>query len=615
MVRKKVRVNISSRRQQHGRLKAVFYSDNNIMAPQNKEARKVNFKIKKSHLNTTVCLLAVSAVLLNTSAVFAAAVIDPNIWKFGSFEGQSNVSITVSDTNGVQVTFSLTGGWGQIDGNDSSFEQINLYGTTETSIFSIKTVSGQQTSIGNITAEGSLSGISAKTADLRGNITITGSVGKIELDDIDSNHLITIGASINPKAGVLLKFDEVNDLTIDSNTPIKVLMCTQWLDNDANEDRIIAPSLGTLQVRGDTKRGIPGDFEASLLLDGSNQLQATLVNAKIKGAVSNHTWDITGDARTLQAGGWFNGNLIVDGNVASLRLNQLHGNLDIAGNARSVSIAEPMAIRPPDSGEIGRIDVAGTASVRGARNVIRFTDDTLYTSEPNMYRLEDLRRYDVLGAYWDYTSTYSIIGGGLSQSGTEDTSISVQPALQNINGYDSYIIDSCAFGTCLSMGWYTDSGVTHLAAWISDELTLWMDIGVVEQEFLRLGELYEASGSFGGTLTIDSGSGTINGTFTNGEISTTYKLVGHEQVTVPAGTFMAAKVVETIAMAGNMQIDYSGYTFTGSFTAKGKETWWGVPEVGIVKTVTNLSEKISISGAGSASVTTATIDELTDYGL
>ena len=149
-----------------------------------------------------------------------------------------------------------------------------MHNTTEKSVFTIKTASKQETSVGDIivgndTDANGLKAIIANTTDLRGNITIYGSVGKIKMDDIDSDHTITIGSSSNPKAGVLLKFDKVNDLCIESNTPIKILMCSQWLDNDTSRDYIKAPSLGTLQVRGDKKLGIAGDLDVDVAIDSN----------------------------------------------------------------------------------------------------------------------------------------------------------------------------------------------------------------------------------------------------------------------------------------------------------------------------------------------------------
>ena len=300
-------------------------------------------------------------------------------------------SLIIADSNGVPVTFSLTGGgWGEIIGEN--FDQIILHNTTESSVFSIKTPVKQETSVGDIivgdsTDTNGLKSILAGTTDLRGDIAIQGSVGRIELDDVDSDHIITIGPSSNPQAGVVLKFDEVYDLIIESDTPIKSLTCTQWLDTDANQDYIKAPSLGTLQVRGDAKRGIAGDFEADLYLggitvdseadsdespsqvigdtrrdtaddfeadsnkdsDGSTSQNTTLANVEIAGEVRNCIWNITGNVGNIRVGSsstdW---EVNVDGDVKSLKTrrsknsNSNGGNLSVIWKSNSlkrVSIA------------------------------------------------------------------------------------------------------------------------------------------------------------------------------------------------------------------------------------------------------------------------------------
>jgi hypothetical protein len=289
--------------------------------------------------------------------------------QFGSLNGK-NVKISLKDVYGADVTFSLTGGgYGEVIGG-ANFDQIILYGTGEKSQLTISTKGKTETSVGDIIVNGSLKGIAAKTTDLRGNITVHGGLGMLELDDVDSDHTITIGSSSNPKAGVLMKFDEVNDLRIDSDTPIKILMCTQWLDNDANKDYIKAPSLGTLQVKGDSKRGIPGDFEADLDLDGESVTGAVLTNAKIAGSLGENTWEIMGDARTIYIKGQIdNWELYVKNKINSLKVGEVNmANID-ADTINSLQ-AVCWLSGTIDANSINTLNVSGDkrASVRGDFN-------------------------------------------------------------------------------------------------------------------------------------------------------------------------------------------------------------------------------------------------------
>jgi hypothetical protein len=204
-------------------------------------------------------------------------------WIFGTYQNLKNASITVPDSNGALVTFKLTrGGWGDIVNDDSNFGQINLQGTNETSIFSIKTPSKQDTNVGDINVAGPLKSITAKTTNLQGNITVSGSLGTLILNDVADNHTITIGASLNPKAATMTWFDVVNDLVINSRMPIKTITTTDWIGGEVN-----APSLGRITIRGDKKRAIAGDLDVNVMLAGS--INRVMVAGTLSGRWSCNT--------------------------------------------------------------------------------------------------------------------------------------------------------------------------------------------------------------------------------------------------------------------------------------------------------------------------------------
>lgn len=187
-------------------------------------------------------------------------------WIFGTYQSLKNSSITIPDSNGISVTFKLTGGgWGYIANNDSNFGQINLQETNEIkSIFTITTPPKQDTNVGDINVAGALKSITAKTTNLQGNIILSGSLGTLILNDVADNHTITIGPSANPKAGTTAGFDLVSDLVINSQTPIKTITATDWTGGEVN-----APSLGSITIKGDKKRTIAGDLDVNVVLTGS----------------------------------------------------------------------------------------------------------------------------------------------------------------------------------------------------------------------------------------------------------------------------------------------------------------------------------------------------------
>jgi hypothetical protein len=220
--------------------------------------------------------------------------------QFGSINGNSK--LTLKDCDGNDVTFSLTGaGQGEMDTSDCSFGQIELFGTTDKSTLTISTKSKTETSVGSIIVNGSLKGISAKTTNLRGDISVTGSLGTLTLGDVADAHTITIGSPAipNPKAATTFIFDRVSDLAIDSDMPIKSLTATEWLGGSIN-----TPSIGSITIKGDTKRGISGDlYDVDLILSQQPDVRImALGKLTVKGWIDSSQILSQGNIGTVTAG-------------------------------------------------------------------------------------------------------------------------------------------------------------------------------------------------------------------------------------------------------------------------------------------------------------------------
>lgn len=186
-------------------------------------------------------------------------------WKFGTLNGK-NVSLTVLDANGIPVTYRLSGGgWGEIVAANPN-TQLVLSDTTAKSALTITTPKGTRTTLAGLAVSGEIKGVNATTTNLDGQMVFDAGLGTITLSGVTGGSTITIGQSVNPATKVAMKFDRINDLVIDSSTPIKSITATEWLDTEGAFDSISAPSLGTLTVRGDSRRGIAGNFEASIVL-------------------------------------------------------------------------------------------------------------------------------------------------------------------------------------------------------------------------------------------------------------------------------------------------------------------------------------------------------------
>jgi hypothetical protein len=277
------------------------------------------------------------------------------VWKFGSFDGRTNVKLIVNDSNETPVTFSLTGGgYGEITAGGPDFNEVTLNNTKKTSSLAITTTGkGTQTSVGDIIVNdpNGLKDITAKTTDLRGDITVDGSLGALTLDDVAGTHTITIGPSSNPKAKVNMTFDRVRDLAIDSATPINLLTATEWLDSDATPDEVNVPSITTLYIKGNKRAGIRGDFAGALSVAGG------VTNLKIAGTLSNTS--------------------TIGGNVNSVTMDRLEGNLTIGGNAKTIKVNQTLYRSPPPSGTYYTLHIGGAASVQyvqaGKRKTIKIT--------------------------------------------------------------------------------------------------------------------------------------------------------------------------------------------------------------------------------------------------
>ena len=226
-------------------------------------------------------------------------------WKMGSFADRRNFALTVPDSQGVPVTFSLKGGgYGYVQ--DGNFSAIELYDTNSASVFSITSkAKGAEISVGRIEVCGSLASLVAPTTNLRVSLEVYGSVSSLTLNDVDASHTIRINShkwSVDPKLQCAIVMDRVNQCNLETNgVPVKSLTVTEWLGDDSD---IQAPWIGTLLVKGDPKASpvIPGDFEASMQLSGEGNSKLALGSASIRGNLHRAEWSIVGAIGTVSVG-------------------------------------------------------------------------------------------------------------------------------------------------------------------------------------------------------------------------------------------------------------------------------------------------------------------------
>jgi hypothetical protein len=180
--------------------------------------------------------------------------------KFGTFDGQKNVKLTLKDCDNNNVMFSLAGpGYGEVNNTDCSFSIIALYNTTDKSVLTISTKGKAYTKVGSIICNGPMKSITAKTAELSGSIKI--------------------GPSLNTKAAVTIVFDRTEGLDIDSNMPIKSISTSDWWGGS-----LVAPSVGSITTTTKKTPKRYGDLEPDVTVTGV--INSVKVASEISGS-----WD------------------------------------------------------------------------------------------------------------------------------------------------------------------------------------------------------------------------------------------------------------------------------------------------------------------------------------
>ena len=224
------------------------------------------------------------------------------VYKFGTFDGRRNVKLVMTDPDyGTVATLSLSGpGWGELNDTEGDGTVV-LTDTTAASSFTVVVKGGQGfVQAGSVVVNGSLKSISAAAVDIMGDITVTGTLGSAKLRDVADDHTIRIEG-----AGVPLSFTAhaVTDLVLECASPIKSITVANWASSPgAPEDAnlIVAPSIGSLTVKGDKKAPLPGDFCASMQLSGA-ATGLTLGSAKIAGAITGGAWWVLGAGGAISA--------------------------------------------------------------------------------------------------------------------------------------------------------------------------------------------------------------------------------------------------------------------------------------------------------------------------
>jgi peptidyl-prolyl cis-trans isomerase A (cyclophilin A) len=210
----------------------------------------------------------------------------------------------VRDENGRVIRVQLRGPGGfsvvQNDLNGSAIESVNVVGSTLGSVLSIAPVKKGFVTLGDInivgstvaglTVGGSMFRLAMTRVDLAGDLTITGVVRHIAFRDVTDGSIIISGTGSTPADAVVIRLRDVSESSIVSQIPIRMLRLAGWTDADETPDTVTAPTLTDLHVKGARKRGVAGDFQAGLTLNGTARAITAVSQA-------GKTFTVAGDRR------------------------------------------------------------------------------------------------------------------------------------------------------------------------------------------------------------------------------------------------------------------------------------------------------------------------------
>lgn len=199
--------------------------------------------------------------------------------EFGDVNGQHGVKLTLNNTMGVPVTFTLNAGTGTVTSGPAGFD-VTLSNTTRRSSFAI---AGGSAVLESLVDSESLRAINAPQTDLAGVLSVGGTLGTLSLNDVNGPSQITVSGSSKPTN---IRLKNVSQLSIDTASPIASLTAVNWNEPGMTRGQIDAPWIGSVHVAG--------NFAANVNLTSSNHgtsledfvVEGALAAVQIRAAVS-----------------------------------------------------------------------------------------------------------------------------------------------------------------------------------------------------------------------------------------------------------------------------------------------------------------------------------------
>lgn len=214
------------------------------------------------------------------------------------------------------------------------------------------------------------------------------------------------------------------------------------------------------------------------------------------------------------------------------------------------------------------------------------------------------------GSWWQYETHYS----GSPGSGTATQTVEIADALKRVKGMKCANVTTTVAGTQSTAAYYTDQSGTYMTvnSQVDDLGTITITLGRLRVGLpsMSAGAVSQSAMAFKGKYQAEVDGRRVRGKVV-GIATCTTELVGFEQVSVPAGTFAAARIETSLVMDGTIKVR----RVLADYEATASSTQWGVEGLGIAKQISSTTVSVYVPQAGQgATVTLNTNSQLTSSG-
>lgn len=296
-------------------------------------------------------------------------------WKFGGFDGRTNVPLTLAGNNNKLILLKLTGpGMGVVTRSASSpagkiSYDVTITNSTAATSVVITTGAGSDVVLGNVDVHGPIKSISAGQLALVGNLAIDGSCTTLTMGDVGNPIANDLHISIGSGKGLTASFGTIGNVQFTSAGPVKSFTASNWIDSHGtaasqalnlasdNADTFTAPSLAKMAI-GRRGSNTAGDFQGNVVITGD----ATKVNVGtvgISGAMTGD-WTVSGSLKAMTVVGAVNDSTVrTTGSMTSIVLGACLNSNFLAGISGNVLARASHAYDFISAASIGTFTVKG----------------------------------------------------------------------------------------------------------------------------------------------------------------------------------------------------------------------------------------------------------------